>query len=93
MGGGSPHGDEKDKKKHYGGPRGAKPPEENSCRAFRSTNLPQICTHVRFGVHAVTPLEANGKRVLMCLFNDTVYVEFRVCFAMAKYENDMFLLL
>ena len=27
-----------------------------------------------------------------CLFNGTVYVEFRVCFAMAKYENDMFLL-
>ena len=28
-----------------------------------------------------------------CLFNGTVYVEFRVCFAMAKYENDMFLLI
>ena len=27
-----------------------------------------------------------------CSFNGTVYVEFRVCFAMAKYENDMFLL-
>ena len=27
-----------------------------------------------------------------CLFNGTVYVEFRVCFAMAMYENDMFLL-
>ena len=26
------------------------------------------------------------------LFNGTVYVEFRVCFAMAKYENDKFLL-
>ena len=27
-----------------------------------------------------------------CLFNGTVFVEFRVCFAMAEYENDMFLL-
>ena len=27
-----------------------------------------------------------------CLFNGTVFVEFRVCFAMAMYENDMFLL-
>ena len=27
-----------------------------------------------------------------CLFNGTVLVEFRVCFAMAEYENDMFLL-
>ena len=27
-----------------------------------------------------------------CLFNGTVYVEFRVCFAMGMYENDMFLL-
>ena len=25
-----------------------------------------------------------------CLFNGTVYVEFRICFAMAMYENDMF---
>ena len=25
-----------------------------------------------------------------CLFNGTVYVEFRVCFAMTMYENDMF---
>ena len=32
----------------------------------------------------------NG--VLKCLFNGTVYVEFRVCFAMAMYENAMFLL-
>ena len=24
------------------------------------------------------------------LFNDTVYMEFRVCFTIAKYENDMF---
>ena len=24
------------------------------------------------------------------LFNNTVYMEFRVCFAMSMYENDMF---
>ena len=24
------------------------------------------------------------------LFNDTVYMEFRVCFTIAKYENDIF---
>ena len=35
--------------------------------------------------------KANGKRVLE-VFNGTVYVEFRVYFAMAMYENDMFLL-
>ena len=28
----------------------------------------------------------------MSLFNGTVYVEFRVCFTMTMYENDMFLL-
>ena len=33
---------------------------------------------------------AIGKRVLMCLFNDTVYMEFRVYFTIAKYENDIF---
>ena len=27
-----------------------------------------------------------------CLSNGTVFMEFRVCFAMAEYENDMFLL-
>ena len=27
-----------------------------------------------------------------CLFNGTAYVEFRVCFAMAMYENDMIML-
>ena len=32
----------------------------------------------------------NGFR--KCLFNGSVYVEFRVCFPMEKYENDMFLL-
>ena len=31
-------------------------------------------------------------RFWKCLFNGTVFVEFRVCFAMAMYENDMFLL-
>ena len=36
-------------------------------------------------------IKANGKWVL-CLLNGTVYVEFGVYFAMAKYENDMFLL-
>ena len=40
-------------------------------------------------------IKANGKgltvnRFWKCLFNGTVYVEFRVCFAMAKYENDIF---
>ena len=31
-------------------------------------------------------------RFWKCLFNGTVYVKFRQCYAMAKYENDMFLL-
>ena len=53
VGSGSPHGVEKDKKKTLWGTQGAKPPEENSCRAFLSTNLPPSCTHVCFGVHAV----------------------------------------
>ena len=37
-------------------------------------------------------IKANGKHVLEVFIHSTVYVEFRVCFAMAKKENDMFLL-
>ena len=61
---GSLNGDVRGKKTIIG-VQGAKPPEENSCRAFRSRklspqehNLQPSCTHVRFGVHAVTPLGA-----------------------------------
>ena len=37
-------------------------------------------------------IKANGKRVLeaFLILKYTVYVEFRVCFTYAKYENDMF---
>ena len=37
-------------------------------------------------------IKANGKRGLEEFVHGTVYMEFRVCFPMAMYENDMFLL-
>ena len=73
------------KKKTLWGTQGVKPPEENSCRAFRSTNLPPICTHMRFGVHAVTPLPVrSGYQTVTCkvmfLFEFDVVVSEAACF-------------
>ena len=60
----------------------------------------QISPNLECGVDKYMCLPCVGQntsrrtvnRFWKCLFNGTVYVEFRVCFAMAMYENHMFLL-
>ena len=35
-------------------------------------------------------IKAVGKHVLEAVFNEAVYREFRVCFTIVKYENEIF---